>query len=276
MSSLVRLSRGLTEYSGSTRSVGLLRLGWALILWARWADELLPYRRMEPEHWVLGVLFFLGTFLMAVGLFSRTATLLSGCVTLYMVFIVGHMGGNEAWTHHHTTFLAVGTVLISLTPCGHSFSLDRWMAIRRAERSGVAWPTEYGNVWAVRLLALQMSTIYFWGAFDKTRWAVLGGDRMEQPFMYLYFGSDYPGDWFHWLAVLTAWCVVLLEYCLSFGLWFRRVRAPLMLVGILFHCVMYYALPVTVFSVACIFAYLAFLEPDTVHRSIDRMLGIKE
>ena len=27
---------------------------------------------------------------------------------------------------------------------------------------------------------------------------VLGGDRIEQPLMYLYLGSDYPGAWFHW------------------------------------------------------------------------------
>jgi len=147
------------------------------------------------------------------------------------------------------------------------------MAIRRAERAGNAWPAEQGNLWALRLMALQLSTVYFWGAFDKTRWAVLGGDRLEQPLMYLYFGSDYPGTWFHWTAVTIAWSALLLEYSLAVGLWFRRVQARLMVAGIVFHLVLYIVLPVTVFSIASIVTYLAFLDPDKVHRSVDRMLG---
>ena len=250
-----------------------MRIGWALILWARWANELLPFRRMTVDHWVLSGLFFLGTTGMAVGWYSRAATFLAGCVTLYMVFIVGHLGGVEPWTHHHTTFLAVGTFVLALTPCGQSFSLDRWLAIGRADRKGAPWPVEYGNVWAVRLMALHMSMVYFWGAFDKTRWAVLSGDRIEQPLMYLYFGSDFPGQWFEWAAMAVACTTVLLEYSLAIGLWFRRTRSRLMLVGVLFHTTLYVALPVTVFSVACILSYLAFMEPKDVHRAVDRLLG---
>ena len=40
MARFVRLVTRATEMEGSTRSVGLLRLCWGLILWARWADEL--------------------------------------------------------------------------------------------------------------------------------------------------------------------------------------------------------------------------------------------
>ena len=274
MIALEKLHRFLTEYPGSTRSVGLMRLLWALILWARWADEVLPFRQMSPNHWVLSALFFLGTTCMAVGFYSRSATFLSGCVTLYMVFVVGHVQGVESWTHHHTTFLAVGTFVLSFTPCGRSFSLDRWLATRRADRQGRSWPNEYGNLWAIRLMALHMSMVYFWGAFDKTRWAVLGGDRIEQPLMYLYFGSDFPGTWFEWAAIAIAWSTVTLEYSLAFGLWLARTRSRLMLLGIVFHATLYVVLPVTVFSVACVVSYLAFLDPKDVHRAVDRLLGI--
>ena len=267
--------RFLTEYPGSTRAVGLMRFFWALILWSRWADELLPFRQMSPDHWLMGALFFIGTSGMVVGFYSRISTFLTGCLTLYMVFVVGHIQGMESWTHHHTTFLAIGTFVLAFTPCGRSFSLDRWLAIQRAEGRGISGPEENGNLWAVRLMALQMSMVYFWGAFDKTRWAVLGGDRIEQPLMYLYFGSDYPGAWFEWAAIIVACSTVLLEYSLAFGLWFRRTRPRLMLLGILFHATLYVALPVTVFSVACIVSYLAFLDPEDVHRAVERLLGAK-
>jgi hypothetical protein len=32
---------------------------------------------------------------------------------------------------------------------------------------------------------------------------------------------------------------------------------------------------VTVFSIASILAYLAYIHPDTVHRAVDRMMGLK-
>ena len=133
---------------------------------------------------------------------------------------------------------------------------------------------EWGNVWAIRLVAIQLSAIYFWGAFDKMRWAVLGGDRIEQPLMYLYFGSDYPGAWFHWMSVGIAWCTVALECSLAIGLWVPRFQRRLMLLGVLFHTSLYLALPVTVFSISALLAYLAYLQPAVVHRVVDRMSGV--
>ena len=263
----------LTELPASTRSVGLLRFFWGLILWARWADELLPFRRLEWSHWILSVVFFLGTTGMVIGLFSRLSCLVAGVTTLAMVFVLGHQMGNEPWTHHHTTFLAVVTFILAFTPCGRSFSVDRWLAIGRAERLGRSWPEELGNVWAVRLIGLQLSAIYFWGAIDKARWAYLGGDRVEQPLMYLYVGSDFPGEWFHWLAIVIAFSTVTLELTLTFGLWIRRVQVPLMAAGLAFHAGLYYFLPVTVFSIASMVAYLAYFHPDDVHRALDRMLS---
>ena len=273
MARFVRLVTRATEMEGSTRSVGLLRLCWGLILWARWADELLPFRRIEFGHWALSVCFFVGTTGMVIGLFSRISALIAGLTTMAMVFVVGHKMGVEPWTHHHTTFLAVVTLALALTPCGRSFSVDRWMALRRAERQGNSWPLERGNVWAIRVVGLQLSAIYFWGAVDKTRWAYLGGDRLEQPLMYLYLGSDYPGAWFHWAAIGMACTTVALEYCLAVGLWFQRVQKPLMAYGLLFHAGLYYFLPVTVFSIASMVAYLAYLCPQQVHDFIDRMVG---
>jgi uncharacterized membrane protein YphA (DoxX/SURF4 family) len=266
--------RALTEFHGSTRGVGLLRFFWGLILWVRWGQELLPFRSLNWEHWLLGALFFLGTSGMVIGLFSRAACLLTGLTTLYMVFVVGHKMGMESWGHHHTTFLAVVSFLLAFTPCGKSFSADRWLRILRCGSRGTPWPQEWGNLWAVRLIGLQLSAIYFWGAIDKSRLAFLGGDRVEQPLMYLYFGSDFPGEWFHWACMALAMSSVLLEYTLALGLWFRRTRTPLIWIGIVFHIGLYYFLPVTVFSVASVVAYIAYIEPSAIHRFFDQMLSV--
>ena len=263
----------LTEFQGSTRSSGLLRCLWGLILWARWANELLPFQSGSWDRWLLSVVFFVSTTGMVIGYRSRASCFFAGLATLTMVFYYGHERGVEPWTHHHTTFLAIVTFVLCLTPSGRSFSLDRILAIRRAERSGVAWPREWGNLWGLRLVALQLSAIYFWGAMDKSRMAFLGGDRIEQPLMYLYFGSDYPGEWLHVLSIVIAVSTVSLEYVLTVGLWFRRIVFPLMVLGVIFHAAIYYFLPVSVFSVASIAAYLAYMPPSSVHRFFDRLLG---
>jgi len=65
----------------------------------------------------------------------------------------------------------------------------------------------------------------------------------------------------------------LLEYALTVGLWIPRVRLPLMALGLSFHAGLYYFLPVTVFSISSMAAYIAYFHPAQVHRAIDRMLG---
>ena len=62
----------------------------------------------------------------------------------------------------------------ALTPCGGSYSADRVRALRKAERAGRAVPEERGPVWGLTLIAFQVSAVYFWGAFDKSKLQRLG------------------------------------------------------------------------------------------------------
>ena len=45
-------------YEGSTRAVSLMRILLAILLWTRWARELLPWKSMEPERLLLSVAFY--------------------------------------------------------------------------------------------------------------------------------------------------------------------------------------------------------------------------
>ena len=75
-------------------------------------------------------------------------------------------------------------------------------------------------------------------------------------------------------AIIVAISTVGLEYFLSIGLWFRKLMFPLMLLGVSFHAGLYYFLPITVFTVASVACYLAYMPPDVVHRFFDRLLGV--
>lgn len=272
----VEAARASLAREGSTRSAGLLRIGLALLLWERFAGEwcLPALRSAEPWRWLLSLSFFVASALMLFGVGSRLTTAWSAVNACIFTYYLGHHLGQEAYTHHHVAALTTAVVLLSLTPSGGSYSLDRWWALHRAEAQGAPPPLERGSTWGIRLIALHVAAIYFWGAVSKCSEAYLSGERMEHYLMSLYLGSDYP-RWpgFHTLMAASAWGSMLLEFALAFGLFVRRLRGPLLMLGLLFHAFIYWTLPVGVFSALMGLLYLAFFDPDDVHRALARLHG---
>ena len=263
------------ETEASSRSSALLRCALVVVLWARWAPDLALWRFPSQAQVWLGASFYASTVLMLVGLWTRLTTLWAGVTTLVLYYVFGVGLGHEPWTHHHTYLLAWATFFTALTPCGRSYSIDRWRAVRRAERSGLAPPPERGNVWGLRLIALQLSVLYLFTAYDKTGAAFLGGDRLEAHLVRYVLGSDLP-RWpgFHALMVAASVATVALEYALAFGMLHARTRRWLALPGLLLHGALYVVLPVRTFSATMFVLYLAYFDPDEVQAVIDRLSGV--
>lgn len=259
---------------GSTRPAALMRIGLVLLVWTRYADDFLLFRNLETYYLLHGVGFYVFTTMLFFGAFTRIASVATAVILVSFYYYFGFEKGVEPYTHHHTYVLAITACLLALSPCGKSYSLDRWWAIRRAEERGEEAPLEQGPQWAMRLLAIQVTLIYFWSAYDKCHPGYLSGDRMEHYAMYLYVGSDYPNSsLFHPFMVFLAWTSVLLEYTLAIGLWFKRLQRYLVPIGMVFHGLLYVLLPVGTYSLNMWLLYLAFLDPDAVHRCIDRLSG---
>lgn len=270
-----RLADWAVSSYGSSRSSALIRIGIALLFWSRFAGELLLYMNQSAVGLFISANFFIATTLLLIGYHSRVAAIWTGLVGFVLYFYFGHELGREPWTHHHIYLLSMAALLLALTPCGRSFSLDRYLAVGRAERDGTTPPPEHGNLWGLRLIVLQLSLLYFFSAFDKTSLAFLSGARIEHIFLWYYSGSDYPAfPGLPALAMVTAAAVVLLEYALAFGLPFRRTRRYLVWAGLAFHVVIYVTLPVFTFSATMILLYLAYFDADDVDRVIRRLLGL--
>ena len=262
------------DTEGSSRSSALIRIGLAMLFWSRWAGELLLYRDQSPVGLFLAANFFAATALLFVGYHSRVAAVWTGAVGLAMYYYFGFELGREPWTHHHIYLLVVAVLLIALTPCGRSYSLDRYLAVMRAERTGLAPPAERGNLWGLRLIVVQLSVLYFFAAFDKSTYAFLSGARIEDIFLWYYAGSDYPAiPGLAWLAMIVSLAVVALEYSLALGLPFRATRRYLVLPGLAFHAIIYLTLPVYTFSATMALLYLAYFDADAVDKIIARLQG---
>lgn len=256
------------EVEGSTRAIGLMRIGLALLLWACWAQELMPYRWEQPRYWVAGAAFYLGTTGMLLGLWTRFSVAFTAVTVGTLVFGFGYFDGQHRWIHHHTHLLAHATILLALTPCGRSFSVDRWLARRR----GWVAP-EVGPLWAVPLLALQTSVVYFFSAIDKTTLRFLSGDHLRGIFAVYYTGSEpveLPG--YAFVLALASIAVVVLEYVLPIALFVGRWQRWCIPIGLVLHALFYVFLPVGTFSLTMVVLYLAYLDPAVVHEAIDRLV----
>lgn len=264
--SLDRLLAWSLDYSGSTRSSALIRIGLVFLIWARWGEEMVLFRDLSASGLFLSANFFMSTTLMLVGLLTRLTTAWVAALLFAMYYYFGHHLGQEPWTHHHTYLLAMVTFLSALTPAGRSYSLDRWLAVRRARKAGRVIPAEEGNLFGLRLMMLQLCVLYFFAAFDKSYPLWLSGVRMEYYATFFYLGPSYP-EWsgFNPLMAALAWTVLVLEYLLAFGLFFRRFWPVLIPAGIAMHIAFYVLLPVYTYSLTCILMYLAILDANKVH-----------
>ncbi len=259
---------------GSTRSLALLRIGIVALIWCRWASAMVLVRMPGLGQSVFALAFFLATGLMLVGLWTRFSAAATALVMVVIYYYFGIYQGLDGWAKHHTCLLMMSAVLIALTPCGRSLSMDRFLAIRRAARSGGAIPDERGELWGLRLIQVQVFCVYFWSVADKLNPAYLSGERLQSILMWLYGGSGDP-QWagFPALCLAMAWVSVLIESTLAFGLFVPRWLKFLIPLGILLHGAFYILFPVSTFSLNMILLYLAFIPAARLHAGIDAMVA---
>lgn len=253
----------------STRSSALLRIGLVFLIWSRYANEFVLVRDPSVIGIALSLNFFSASLAMLVGYRTRLATLWMAAVLFTMYFYFGVELGRP-WVQHHTYLLVAATFLSALTPAGRSYSFDRYLALRRAARAGTPQPAELGNLFGLRLMMLQLCTMYFWTAFDKLEWVWLSGERLQHIFIWYYHSPTMP-EWsfFTPLCAAIACFVVVLEFLLAFGLFVPRLRRWLIPAGIALHLLFYLVLVVKTFSLTCVLLYLAVIPARRVHEFLD-------
>ena len=234
----------LLTAEGSTRTAALMRIGLPLLIWSRLGSHFLLYKHHEPLRVLLMVSFFLSTSARLIGGRSRLSSACTGLTMMAIYYWMGMVNGVGSYTHHHIYVLAIAPLLLACTECGRSWSWDRWRALRRGEA-----PPERGPTWGLVLITVQLSQIYLWSAVSKCSGAFLSGERLEQIFLRLYVGSDYPDfPGCHQLMIAGAVVAIVLEVVLAVGLFMRRTHRWLLPLGIFFHAFMYVTLPVAPFT----------------------------
>ncbi len=165
-------------------------------------------------------------------------------------------------------------LLLALSPCGRSCSVDRLRAVRRARARGESPPPEQMPWLYLDLFVLQICVMYFGGGVDKLDAGWLAGERLERTWMNLYVGSDALGvyPWLHDLARVSAVAVTLTEFGLIPLLTYRKTRPIAMWWGVASHLGIYFTLNAPHFTAPVLTTYLACLDPEQFRRWTDGMI----
>lgn len=262
----------LIDIQGSTRQVSLLRIALVLLIWTELAARfrLVSSLGHEPLQWIALISWVL-TPLMLLGVQSQLTTGLVGLLLLVTWQTVGLGQQDHGFASHHYYMLGISTCWLALTPCGGSFSVDRWLAVRQARAERRPAPPEHGPLWALWLLRLQIVAMYLYAAWDKSD--PYFGNHFEQAMRLHVLGGDFFPQGVKPLMDVLAYGSVVLEYVLPFALLWRPTRNVALVVGILFHFAIYWTLSVSTFSATMTALYLVFLDPDEVHAFIEDLLG---
>jgi hypothetical protein len=272
-----RLVREVSEIAarrGSTRAVALVRILVALLVLVKWGEDLALFRADAPGLLLLSPLFFVATAMMLVGFRTKAAVFVLSLTLAILYFVYGKFLNFHEWAHHHSYVLFAVVTLLNGAPCERSYSVDRWLGLRRAERSGGPAPAERGFTWAQDLIVLQMGALYFWTAIDKTEPYFLNGQRLERIFEWAYAGHPLYGLLtLPWFLAAASIAVVGLEYFLAYALLARRCKRAAFAMATALHFLFYWLLKVDTYSATMIVLYLLYADPDRVHRAIDRLHG---
>jgi len=261
-------------WEGSTRSVAILRILLVLLLWDRFGEASMALDRNAFDGARLGfmALFWVSTTLLLIGFHTRVAAVLVAVVASGQTWFLAWAYEIDELSRHHVYTLGVYALLMAFTPCGRSYSVDRWLALKIAERDHQPPPEERGPLWGLRLVCIMVSVMYVSTAWEKSYWAYVDGSAMEMVWLTLYFGSDvalFTG--FHALTVLASGLVLALEWMIGFGLWSRRWRLHWIALGVFLHGSIYWFIPVATFTTTMMALYIAFFDPDEVHRFTEQV-----
>ena len=232
---------------------------------------------MTDHGWIVAVhVFFLVCMaLYSVGLWSPYTSVLS------WLGIMSYVQRSWATVYGMDTMLLLVLGYLLFAPTGAVFSLDRWLAVRRARRLGLPEPRVVPSVaanFAVRLIQVHFCMIYFAGGTSK----LLGSSwwngtavsqvmlnplfaPMESP-AYYYTLKFLAGQRWLWELVMTVGNLFTLSLELSFLflIWDRRWRPLLMCCSIIMHVGIGIFMGLTTFSIIMMIMLISFFSPASV------------
>ncbi|MBP90295.1 MAG: hypothetical protein CMJ64_26920 [Planctomycetaceae bacterium] len=209
--------------------------------------------------WTLHIAALVVFAMLTVGLFSRVVSVLAFIITIsYCYRLEGALFGLDQVNAMFAMYLMLG-------PCGAVYSVDRWLARRRA--GGTLPPPTIGANVAIRLLQWHMCILYLFAGVSKMR-----GDTWwdGSAFWFGVVNLEYQSLDITWLGrspvllSLVTHVTVFWEtfYCVL--IWPKLTRPIFLLLAVVVHGGIALCLGMITFGTAMLIGNFAFVAPTTV------------
>ncbi len=217
----------------------------------------------QNDRWIGAFfwVFLVLAFMLIIGLWTRFS---SAAVFLCLASIQQR---NLFILHGGDVFLRVAGFFLIFAPAGAALSIDRLIRIRRG-REGATPPLS--APWAQRMIQYQLAFMYFVSVMWKLKGNTWRNGTAVDYVFHLHAVTRFPLPAWALLPVMIkaeTWLTLVIEFSLAVLIWFRPLRYPLLLVGLLFHLCLEYALNVPMFQWDILSAYVLFIDPDDLSRA---------
>ncbi len=231
------------------------RLTWTLFTWAQ----------SPTLMWSIHITALVVFFLLTVGLFSRTMALLAYLFAVSYAHRIspGAFFGLDKVNCMLALYLVVG-------PCGARYSVDRLWRLKRGGSSEVPAST-LANL-AIRLIQVHMCIIYLFSGIGKLhgyQWVTgeaswLSFALLEYQSLDMTWMARFP-KLLNFMTHLTVFWE--LTYCAL--VWPRLTRPWVLLMAVIVHGGIIFALGMPTFGLAMLIGNMAFISPKTVRKVFD-------
>lgn len=268
---------------GDVKLCSIIRIGFALILLPYvcmiglnlhdfyGADGLVSYSAsrdiMDPDSFsaleflarssfalnVCYAIFCINVLLLLLGVFSRTQA------ALVFFWLVAFQHRNILLNDGEDILARWIAFTLIIMPCGEYFSVDAW----RRRLKGIL--PQARSLLGLRILQIEMTLIYSSTALlklDGTEWvngtAVIYAAQLTD-----VFGRFPLPDFFlssPKLLMMLTWAVLAVECLIPLGLWFRETRLWAILLGLVLHLSLDYAMNLFLFQWLMMLGLMSFLD----------------
>jgi hypothetical protein len=165
------------------------------------------------------------------------------------------------------TFMRLASFYLIFSAAGRAVSVDRWLRVRRGlEPPGEPAPA---SPWAQRLIQVQLAIAYLATVYAKLHgfpWVygtavfyvtrVREFDRFPVPYLFDHL----------WTIKLLTWGTLVVEFALGALVWFRDLRYPVLLAGVMLHLGLEYSMNIQLFQWVMLSAFVLFTDPRDFRR----------
>jgi Vitamin K-dependent gamma-carboxylase len=216
----------------------------------------------QNDHWIAVFFWIFLAFavLLTLGLWTRISSI------AVFLCIASMQQRNLFITHGGDTFLRVAGFFLMFATAGGAFSVDRFLRVRRGLESGDPAPRA---PWAQRMIQFELALLYFASFLWKIKGNAWRNGTALYYVLHLHEIHRFPiPAWMDHMALLRAgtWATLALECSLGILIWFRPFRYPLLLLGLLLHLCLEYALNIPMFQWDVLAAYVLFIDPADLER----------